>query len=209
MANIMIMLPMDEMLPDVRTYAPHAPEPLVFRFLRETARTLCQRLSIWRETEELDYKPDCHCVTALYDAAIVAIERADFEGVRLEPKTVPWLDQYFNNWEEAQGRPRYVTQSEPDTIFITPQAAGKLKVRLVLQSSLNAMTLPRILAMNYRSLLARGTAGYLLTSPQIDTANPDLGAALLQAFHGELDGLAIKALKTQLGAPLRTKAHFY
>jgi|GEM_PF-4523058 len=203
------MFPMDEMLPDVATYAPHAPEPLVFRFLRETARTLCQRLAIWRESEEMEIKPDCGCVTAIHDAAIVSIERADFDGRKLEPKTVPWLDSHFADWEQAQGQPRYVTQKEPDTIFVIPQASGKLKLRLILQPTLHAMTLPRVLVMNYRSILARGTAGYLLTSPQGDTANPDLGAALLQAFHAELDGLAIAALKTQLGATLRTKAHFY
>jgi len=207
MANIMLGL--DEMLPDVHTYAPHAPEPLVFRFLREVARTLCQRLSIWRETEIVDYGPDCQCVVTLHDAAIVAIERADMAGVKLEPKTVPWLDEYFDKWEVIEGQPRYVTQKEPDTVFVTPNAKGQLRLRLILQPALNAMTLPRILVEDYRSLIARGTAGMLLTSPQMDTANPDLGAALLQGFYSELDGLALKALKTQLGAPLRTKPHFY
>jgi len=204
-----IMLALDEMLPDVATYAPHASEPLVFRFLRETARTLCQRLAIWREQEDMIFKPDCDCVSAIHDSAIVAIERADFEGVKLDPKTVPWLDDHFARWEEIEGQPRYVTQKEPDTIFITPKAQGKLKVRLILQPSLAAMTLPRQLVHNYRSLLARGTAGYLLTSPQMDTANPELGMALLQGFHAELESQAITALKTQTGAPLRTKAHFY
>jgi len=204
-----IMLDMDEMLPDVATYAPHAPEPLVFRFLRETARTLCQRLPIWREWEEMEFTPDCGCMTSLHDAAIVSIERADFGHVKLEPKTIPWLDRYFPDWEERQGQPRYVTQLEPDRIFITPITTGKVKARLVLQPSLDAMTLPRVLVNNYRSLLARGTAGYLLTSPQVDTANPNLGAALLQGFQARLDRLEIETLKTQMGAPLRTKAYFY
>jgi len=148
-------------------------------------------------------------VTTLADASIVSIERADFERVQLEPKTVFWLDSHLPDWEGMKGQPRFVTQKEPDTIFITPQAAGRLKLRLVLQPSLDAMTLPRVLIDSYRPLIAQGTAGYLLTSPQADSANPQLGQALLQAFHAALDGQEIKALKTQTGAPLRTKSHFF
>jgi len=71
------------------------------------------------------------------------------------------------------------------------------------------MTLPRVLMTNYRTEIARGAAGRILTSPHSDIANPSLGISLLAEFHERLDTLSLKALKTQLGAPLRTKPSYF
>jgi len=59
------------------------------RFLRETARILCQRLAIWRDEDAMDYDPHCPCVMTLADASIVSIERADFAAFMLDVWNAP------------------------------------------------------------------------------------------------------------------------
>lgn len=202
---------LDDFLPDIRTYAPHASDPISFRFLREAARELCDRVAIWYDNDviEITEVTGCEGICTVVDAEIVNIQRADINGHILEPKTLHWLDEYRPEWEIEQGVSRYVTQLAANHVRVVPKEAGTLKLRLVLKPSLDATTVPEILFTNYKTAIARGAAGLLLMSPQNDTANPNLGQALYTEFKDEIGRLAINAVRTQFGAPLRTRGQYF
>lgn len=201
----------DDFLPDVRTYAPNASDPICFRFIREAARELCEKVPIWYDNDviELSEKSGCEGVCTVIDADLVSIMRADIDGRKLEPKTLMWLDTFRPVWDTETGSAEYVTQLNANHVRVVPKQSGTLHLRLVLKPSNDAETLPEILWTNYKTTVARGAAGLLLLSPQADTANPNLGQSLYADFQAELDRLNILAVRTQLGAPLRTRSQYF
>lgn len=198
---------LDDLLPDVRTFAPPASDPITFRYLREAARELCDHVDVWYDTDVITITDESNCIgiCTVTDADIVRITRADINGHILEPKTLRWLDEDLPNWMSERGVARFVTQLAANHVTVVPKESGQLRLRLVLKPSLDAETIPEILFTNYKTTIARGAAGLLLLSPQSDTANPNLGQALYADFKDELARLSLNAVRTQMGAPLRTQ----
>ena len=206
------MRDIDDFLPSVLTLVPDCPDPLAFRFLREAGGELCEATKSWTETDTLTVTSTLgHAVTTIADAHIVEIRNARLDGRPLEPKPVAWLDEHFPDWQDGAvtGGARFVTQTAPDTVSIVPPTGGTLKVRLVLKPSPEALELPDFLFDHHQQMLARGAAGYLLTLPRTGFENPQLGSAYLNAFKSDLSRVGRKALRTQTGAPVRTKPRWF
>lgn len=202
----------DELLPEVLTYAPKCPEPLAFRFIREAAVEVCTRGKVWRESDEIEVdEPEGEILCTLPDASIIEIEWAALDSQELTPKTLAWLDCNVRGWQTSTetAPPRYITQLELNTVMIVPRATGTLKLRLVLKPSRTALTLPSTLIEHYGTDIGKGAAGRILTTPNAEWANPQLGAALVAEFQSRLDSLAVTAAKGQQGAPLRTKGRYF
>ncbi|MBD9539921.1 hypothetical protein IB276_10690 [Ensifer sp. ENS04] len=199
----------DDFLPQVLLYAPNCADQVAYRFLRETAREFCQRTNCWRESDEVTITaPDCEGVSTASDAEIHLIQRAELDGVPLEPRTVAWLDANEPGWETSTDitQARYITQLQPNTVTVFPRAEGKLTMRVVLKPSLSALTLPGFLLDQWGTEIGKGAAGRVLLLP--DSPNPNLGVGLLQEFKDCLGAEAIRTAKGQQGARLRTKGSY-
>lgn len=206
------MVDIDEVLPDVLVQAPSCPQPFAIRQIRDAAREFCEQTRIWKETDEITVTtPESEGVISPTDAAIVAVEEAWLDGSHLEAKTVAWLDENVPNWhafEEDSGSPRYVTQLAPNTVTIVPKATGTLRVRLILKPSRSADTLPEFLIDQYCRQIGEGAAGRVLVTQGREFTNPQLGAALLDKFAGEISAAQIKVAKGQTGGRLRTRGQY-
>lgn len=206
------MRDIDELLPEVMMHAPACPEPVALKHIRDAAREFCARTRMWRERETLTVStPECEAIWPYQDVRIVGIEHAVLDGYPLEPKTIGWLDANAPRWAAYDGASvaRYITQLNHNTVTVVPKVAGQLDVRLVLQPSREAATIPAFLVEDFGSEIGAAAAGRVLLLPQSDYANPTLGAALTTRFEASLEKLAADAQRTQLRARQRTAPRYF
>jgi hypothetical protein len=208
------MRDIDELLPQILAYAPSCPEPLALRFLRESARQLCHNARLWRDWDTIKIsKPTCTGVVTIVDASIIEIQEAQLDGHNLQPVTVAWLDATYPGWSHQDDQENttasYITQLNPNTVAVHPAQAGTLKIRMVLQPSLEATTLPDNLIDLHATAIGRGAAALALMHPTGDFANPQLGAVLESDYRGKIASIKTEFFKGQQGARLRTKGDWF
>lgn len=204
---------LEDILPDVLTHAPDCPEPLAFRYIRETARELCKTARNWRVMDEFTITtPDCEGLCTVQDASIHEIQWAELDGHELAPRTVAWLDENRPRWQsqdDVADSARYVTQLTPNAVTVVPKASGLLNVRYVLIPSIRAQTLPDFLVEQYAEIIGKGAAGRVLITPSLDFANPQLGLSLISEFKSLLTTLKWQGAKGQQGSRLRTTGSYF
>lgn len=208
------MIELDEILSEVAIYAPAAPEGLSIKFLREAAQDLCRRGKGWRVTETHQVvTPECEAILAEPDAQILEIEYAALNGRQLTAMTVADMDieepGWMGRYTAESGVARHAVQLQHDTITIYPREAGELTVRLVLAPAREALTVPEFLVEKYKTQLGRAAAGRLLTIPNSEIANPQLGAALVAEWASTLDSLAFREQRTQLRTKPRNRPSYF
>ena len=205
------MIDIDDFLPKVLHFAPNTSDLVAYKFIVEAARELCERLRNWRATDTFPIEaPLVQGLCTIRDADIESIENAWLDDEKLEPKTIPWLDNEIPGWDTDEadvGAARYVTQLARNTVTVAPRAMGILRVRLILKPSEDALSLPKFLLTDYGADIGRGAAGKVLTDP--GSKNPQLGLTHLQYFASRLDTLAMRAAMGQQGAPLRTRGRYF
>lgn len=208
------MIDLDEILSEVSIYAPAAPEGLAIKFLREAAQDLCRRGKSWRATETHQVvTPECEVILAEPDAQIIEVEYAALNGRPLTPMTVADMDLadpgWMHRYTAEDGAGRYVVQLQHDTLTIMPREPGEITCRLVLAPSREALTVPDFLVEKYKTQLGRAAAGRLLTIPNSEIANPQLGAALVAEWASTLDSLAFREQRTQLRTKPRNRPSYF
>jgi hypothetical protein len=162
------------------------------------------------------HSPEYEGITTIADAAIVEIEQAqifdtDGGGPRtLTPVTMLWLNNNQPTWasDDQANSAQYVFQLNPNAVSVYPKQAGTLQLKLVLQPSLTAETLPDWLYDVYRTEIGRGAAAKALMTPS-DWQNPQLGTSLHSAFASKIATAKTEATKGQQGARLRTKGDWF
>jgi len=208
------MRDIDDMLPQTLVFVPSCPEPLAIHYIREAARTMCHNVRLWRAWDEFEvHEPNSEGMMTIPDADIVEIQSAQIDGRMLVPVTVGWLDGFRPGWDQLgdddMQTANYITQLGPNTISVYPAQSGLLKLRVVLQPSLTALTLPDNLVGLHGVTLGRGAASLALMHPTGDFANPSLGAAMYAAFMDTLSSVKIEFTKGQQGARLRTTGAYF
>lgn len=210
---LVTMIDIEDLLPEVLTWAPSVPEPLAVRHIRDAARMLCFKGRMWRDTDEIQVStPLSEGVCTIADAAIVSIESARLGDYPLEAKSVAWLDKKFDNWRRAaddESTARYVTQLNPNTVTVVPKATGLLSLDLLLQPSRSAQQVPEFLKSDYGDVIGKGAAGLILMTPEQTYTNPQLGAAFTAEFNSKLGTASIMATKGQQGARPRVRPNFF
>lgn len=207
------MSDIDDLLPEVLLHAPNCADVVAYRYLREAARELCQRSRAWRVTETLLVTtPESQAIIATEDASIFEIANAFLDEFELTPVTPAWLDSEYPGWHDSYadtGPARFITQIAPNTVTIVPKVTGTLKMRLVLEPSRTAMTVPDFIVEQYATEIGKGAAGRVLMLPSNTVGNPNYGTKLLAEFEDLLDTVAVQATKGQQGARLRSKGAYF
>jgi hypothetical protein len=196
----------------VLPFAAGAPEPLIFRCLRDAATDFCQRTKLWRcadtivttgaYPEDIPVPPD----SVLYEIASCAMDCQP-----LDPITLAELTKKMPDWRTrdigCEGARWYVS---PDrgTIQAVPRSSGVMLVEYVCKPAATATTLPDFLLDEYGQTIADGAAGALLILPNQTFANPQLGAALTQRFQTKLDSLSNAGVRGQQAGRTRTRGRY-
>jgi hypothetical protein len=205
------MRDMDDFLPLMRAHARGVPDPVAFRCLREAARDLCLRARLWRESDDMTLvAPECESLLSFTDAEIVEIEEARLGTRRLTPASVDQLDQRFGDWQKlGAGTAECVSEVFSNTLTVIPKQTGELRLRVILQPSIDAMTLPQFLLRGHGSQLGEGAAAIALMMPGTAFSLPELGAVLHTKFDMWVERAKYRAAKTINGVPLRAKPMYF
>lgn len=206
------MKPLDDLLPSISLFAPGAAIPAVYFAVRQAAIEFCERTRLWRFADEFEVaSADDDPLLAPSGSVIHEIEEVRFEGQKLAPKTTRWLDDNCLGWRENTytGTPAYVTQTEPNVLFLVPRGTGTVSLSVWLKPAQDADDLPDFIVDQYRETIAHGALARLLLIPNQSFTSPEMGIAFGGAFQAKLDSLCAKGFTGQQRAPVRTKASFF
>lgn len=205
------MKPLDDILPNIRPYAPGVADPTAYFGIRQAAIEFCERTRLWRFDDSFTTSTEAEPIMAPSGAVIHEIEHVTFDGMPLEAKTVTWLDDNMAGWRtgDLTGQPQFFAQLEPNTILVTPVAAGTLSVSLWLKPAQNAQDLPDFLVDQYRQVIAHGALSHILIIPNQSFTSPEMAMAFGGAFQQRLDSLSTKGTTGQQRARVRTRASFF
>lgn len=206
------MTDLDVFLPHILPKAPGCPIPTARQAIVQAAITFCENTKFWRSCDEFTTTAeDCSHICAPSGAEIHEIENATFDGKRLEPASLAFLDREHPQWRtNAQGgSPRFVTQIAPDTVRFVPGQAGHARIWTVLKPSEDAEQLPAFLASKYRRTIADGALGDILALPGQPFTSAEMSTAYATRFITTLNTLFDQALRGQQRAPLRSRPQFF
>lgn len=205
------MKPLDLLFPRIMPRARNCPAPVAEAGIRAAAIEFCERTRLWRFEDSFETsEASCDVVAVPYGAVLHEIESARFNGSRLEPVSISWLDDEIGRWREmTASAASWITQVEPNTVRVVPAAEGRLDLSLILKPSNDASELPDWMIQSHAKELADGALAEILTIPGQPFYNPDLAIFHANRFRAELDRLFNANIKGQQRAPTRTKPHFF
>lgn len=206
------MTDIEEFLPKVLPFAPGCPEPVALEHIRNAAMEFCEETKLWRFDDSFDVGNDPNVVCTPSGAVIHEIERCDFNGKKLDPAGIGWLDEHHPDWRSddfrLDGVPRYFTQIRPDTVRVVPNQNGRLKVWLRLKPSEDAEQLPDFIATQHRNLIGWGALAGILMLPNQTFTDPNRATYFQAKFDQALGRKSRLQSQGQQRAPIRTKAQF-
>lgn len=207
------MKALDDLLPNIRMYAPGVADPTAYFAIRQAAIEFCERTRTWRHEDELTItENDIDGLETPSGSVILDIDGVWFDGLKLKAKTPAQLDAMLPAWrsgaELPTGNPSYVTQIEQNKIRVVPFQTGAMKYALFLKPAQDATELPDYLVDQHRETLAWGALSRILLIPNQSFTNPEMSAAFGMAFQQKLDGKSTIGIVGQQRAPVRTKASF-
>lgn len=206
------MTDLDAFLQKVLPFAPGCPEPVAFEHILNAARDFCETTRLWRfdDTFEVGEEPNVVCVPQ--GAVIHEIERCDFNGLRLEPRGIGWLDEHCPDWRSDEnlltGQPSYFTQIDPATVRVVPHSTGRVKVWLRLKPADDAEQLPDFLLHEHGTVIGWGALAGILMLPNQTFTDPNRATYFQARFDAALARLAKRQSSGQMRAPIRTKANY-
>lgn len=206
------MTDLEDFLTKVLPFAPGCPEPTAFEHIRNAAMEFCEETKLWRAEDTFDVGDDPNVMCVPQGAVIHEIERCDFNGKRLEPASVGFLDDTHPDWRSDEfrldGVPRFFTQVCPDTVRVVPHQQGRLKVFLRLKPAEDAEQLPDFIATQHRSLIGWGALASILMVPGQPFTDPSRAVYFQAKFDQALGRKSKLQAAGQQRAPIRTKASF-
>lgn len=209
---------LDYFLNKVLPFAPGCPEPTAFQHIVNAAQDFCEETKLWRmEGQEFELGEFPNVLAAPSDALVYDIERCDFNGRKLDPASIGWLDDRYPTWRNDgpdmwTGMPRYFTQTQPDTIRVTPAPMTEEKIVKVwarLKPADDAESLPDFIAYKHSNTIAWGALAKILLLPKQDFTDPERAMYFKGEFDTALGRASSSAQVGQQNAPIRTKANFF
>ncbi len=202
----------DTLSPLILPTAPACPDPTLVWAVRKSLTELCERARIWRAPDHFEVTetgPEVLFVPQgahLHKLETVAVN----DGKPLEPITLIDLERRYPDWRKAEGMARFVVQTAPGTLSVTPSQVGDV-IRLVayLKPSPTADSAPRHLLDRYEEIVSYGALARILAIPRQEWSDPSLAAYYLQSFNSRIDPIAYDYLKGDQDAPLRSRPQFF
>lgn len=205
----------------VLPYAQHAPIPLVRKYVRLAAIEFCERTRCWREIVTVNVGAQNEAIVAPAHASIHEIEEATFDGQTLVP--TQFTDTTLMERQE-EGRPRYVTQTHPNTVALIPWEAGSLTLSLFLKprsdtqmrtailsgETVDALdVVPEFMFNQHAQKIADGALARLLMVPGQTFTNPNEGLRRGLMFDKHCDANFARNITMQHKAPPRVRMTEY
>lgn len=206
------MKPLDDFLQYINLYAPGCAVPTAYFGIRQAAIEFCERTRLWRFEDYFEVTGvESEAIFAPSGSVVHDIESAWFDGAKLVPKTVEWLDKHCEGWRDGSrtGQPQYITQTEPNTLRIVPAMSGAVNISLILKPAQDADELPDFMGDQHRTVIGNGALSYILAIPNQSFSNMDMANGFGGTFQGKLASLAASGAIGQQRARVRTRGNFF
>ena len=210
---------LDAFRPLVRPHALTAPVPMVDYCVRRAAIEFCERTRCWRELITATVDEANEVIVAPAYAAIHRIENATFlDGdIPLEPRQFTDISRFDRS---QQGVPRYIIQTNPNTISLIHHATGDVELSVLLKPVegqevvLNAGVprdqydvAPKFLLTQYGEAIAAGALARLFIMPKQEWTDNQLAAYYAQRFENACAANFNADIVTQTNPPARSRMY--
>ena len=218
--------PLIDFMPHVMPHCPTAPRPLVEQALRMAAREYCERTRCWRQIVETPIDTQNEGIVCPEYATVHEIESAYFDTTNeLTPTQFSVFDPVELDASANVGAPRYITQTQPNTVSIIPFQAGTLTLTLflkprsgseygvdgadTLQDRYNVV--PEHLFIQSAEQIAEGALSRLLALPAetAEWSNPKMAMYYAGRFEEACSAKFNSHIKGQHRAKRRSRAHWF
>lgn len=215
------MIPLSDFIRFVAPYAQSVPDTTAETYIRQAARTFCERTRLWRDVREIDVVGDeDEIVPVPPQADIHEIENAWFKTAGSTQYSGPLDRVSFGDIDPnllptgmempASGNsPIAISQVTPQSIVLAPASVGTLRLSLFLTPSMRADALPRFLFDKYAAVLADGALAEILMLPDMPFVNLDVAAARAGRFNSAIDSKFNSNKRGQQRAPARTRGSYF
>lgn len=192
-------------------YAAGIPEPAIEDAIRVVAEDICRRAHVWNFEDEFTVAEAQDSLAAPYAAHILRVYTCTVDDRPIEPTTERQLDARDQGWRtRGVGDPRFYWQRAENEIVLTPapQNPVKVKVEMVLTTTIDSEFLPGVFRYSHRRLLIDGVVAELLTMPGKTWTNVEAAAIRNSRFQAGVLTAAYQKQRGQQGARFRSKASY-
>lgn len=207
----MAMRDFDILMPDIDVRAPGCPEPTAIAAIRDALVELCEDARAWPVSESFPLSPtEDEILVAPNGTLIVDIEMVTFDGVPLDPISLPDLQARHHHWQSNPGCPRFYTQVRPDSLAVVPRNGGEqVHVRLFLKPGPFLDCAPSFVLDQHRLALVDGALSRILEIPGQAFSDPQRAAYHAAKWSQAKDRASAKFLQGQQQAPIRARPQFF
>lgn len=193
------MASLDALLPFVLVHVPSAPHPLAYQCMRLAARELCRRTFVWRAWLDCEQAADPvteFTFTVPDDAELVRFEKATLDD---QPLTVASSNAQDRDWVAgAEDIDQSGITADLVTFTVTgAEVDGEVKARVALMPTLDATTVPNLLATRHLEAVASGAAARLLRTKGAEFYDLAASAVLRTEFEDGVADAARSVYKAQ------------
>jgi hypothetical protein len=183
------------------------PEPLIEDAIRRASREFCERSELLREAFDVDTEIDVDSVTLAATGGDVAkVYDVMIDGEALDRTR---RDDYPTDGEPGEPQHYYVEGRNTLRLYPIPDAVYTLAINAVVMPTRDANTVDDLLFDDHRDTIAAGAKAILMLMLGVPWFNPD-GAELHTAvFNYATDKARTRKAQGGVGAPLRTRAHYF
>ena len=200
------MRELEDFFPHIQLFAPACPEPTANKFVREAAMEFCRRTRAWRETDTFPlagHEIETMCVPP--HSELFEIEAAWIDGEQLTPA------RYSNvaMLAHESGKPKYISQTSPNSIRLFPPGPGDLTISMFLVPAQEAEFLPDFLFDQYAQVISWGALREICLLPNQPFTNPDMATMFAGRFEVACNRNFAMNIKGQQRARARTRPNFF
>jgi hypothetical protein len=188
---------------DLLPHVPGCPNILAAHELLRAAQALLVQSRAWQVTQTevpIDAAQAMETI-AVAGAQLVRIEKAWYDGIRMDIRTTEELDaQFSDDWQIHTGTPKALLQITPGVVQFYPipdvAATTGLKLRVSLKPSDTATGLPHDIAIKYREPILAGAKARLMVYPNKPWSNDKLAMFNAGIFDNGVGTATIEAARS-------------
>lgn len=195
--------PWSDWFKDLLPHVPGCPNILAAHELVRAAQVLLAKSRAWQYTQPV-VPVDAAQVNetiAVTGAQLVRLEKAWYDGVRMDIRTTEEMDaQFSDDWTIHTGTPKALLQITPGVLQFYPipdvAATTGLKLRLSLKPTDTASGLPHDMALRYREEILAGAKARLMVYPNKPWSNDKLAMLNAGVFDAGVGTATVEAARS-------------
>lgn len=201
------MTGLSEFIPHIAPDVPGCPEPMIEDRVRLACIQFCEGSEYLRERFTVATIPGADSVAlAPATGAVVKVDAVAIDGEDLDKSRRSDFPTDTNSGQPAK---YYLEEGGTLRLHPVPDVAYTLTIEAAVAPDEDAATVPDILYKKHRHAIAAGAKAMLMAMKKQPWTDYEAAAVNAQAFAGAISKARSSKAKGGVGAPLRTRAHYF